>query len=53
MYDVVAIGMGPSGMTAAVYTARKKLKTLLIGKEYGGQAARTGEVENYMAGLSL
>ncbi|OPY57909.1 MAG: NADH dehydrogenase [Pelotomaculum sp. PtaU1.Bin035] len=48
MYDVIIIGMGPAGMTAAVYTARKELNTLLIGKEWGGQAARSGEVENYM-----
>ncbi|MCL6561068.1 MAG: FAD-dependent oxidoreductase [Firmicutes bacterium] len=48
MYDVIIIGMGPAGMTAAVYAARKKMKTLLVGKEYGGQVARTGEVENYM-----
>ncbi|MDF9408943.1 MAG: NADH dehydrogenase [Pelotomaculum sp. PtaB.Bin013] len=48
MYDVAIVGMGPAGMTAAVYAARKKLKTLLIGKEWGGQIARTSEVENYM-----
>jgi len=48
VYDVIIVGLGPSGMTAAVYAARKKLKTLIVGKEYGGQAARTGEVENYM-----
>jgi len=48
LYDVAIVGMGPAGMTAAVYAARKKLKTLLIGKEWGGQAARTGMVENYM-----
>jgi len=48
LFDVIIIGMGPSGMTAAVFAARKKLRTLLIGKEYGGQAARTGEIENYM-----
>jgi len=48
LYDVIIIGMGPSGMTAAVFAARKKLKTLLIGKEYGGQVARTSGIENYM-----
>lgn len=48
MYDTVIIGMGPAGMTAAVYTARKKMDTLLLGKEYGGQVAWTAEVENYM-----
>lgn len=48
MYDTVIIGMGPAGMTAAVYAARKKMDTLLLGKEYGGQVAWTAEVENYM-----
>ncbi len=48
MYDTVIIGMGPAGMTAAVYAARKKMNTLLVGKEYGGQVAQTSEVENYM-----
>jgi alkyl hydroperoxide reductase subunit F len=35
-------------MTAAVYAARKKIKTLLISKEIGGQAIATGTIENYM-----
>ncbi|HBX23126.1 MAG TPA: FAD-binding protein [Desulfotomaculum sp.] len=48
MYDTVIIGMGPAGMTAAVYAARKKMNTMLVGKEYGGQVAWTSEVENYM-----
>ncbi len=48
MFDTVIIGMGPAGMTAAVYAARKRMKTLLLGKEYGGQVAWTSEVENYM-----
>ncbi|MCG8403485.1 MAG: FAD-dependent oxidoreductase [Firmicutes bacterium] len=48
MYDTVIVGMGPAGMTAAVYAARKKMDTLLVGKEYGGQVAWTSEVENYM-----
>ena len=37
MYDLLIIGGGPAGMTAAVYAARKKLKTLLLGKDLGGQ----------------
>ncbi len=48
MFDVIIIGTGPAGMTAAVYAARKKMKTILIGSEYGGQVATTSEVENYM-----
>ncbi|MBC7105167.1 MAG: FAD-dependent oxidoreductase [Firmicutes bacterium] len=48
MYDLVIVGTGPAGMTAAVYAARKKLRTLLVGREYGGQATRSLAIENYM-----
>ncbi|MQL51700.1 FAD-dependent oxidoreductase [Desulfofundulus thermobenzoicus] len=48
MYDVTIIGMGPAGLTAAVYAARKKLSTVLIGEKYGGQMATAPGVENYM-----
>jgi len=37
MYDVMIIGGGPAGMTAAVYTARKKLNGLLLSEDIGGQ----------------
>ena len=47
MYDVVIVGAGPAGITAAVYAARKKLKTLMITKDIGGQAALSWEIENY------
>lgn len=48
MYDLIIIGGGPAGLTAAVYAARKKLNTLLVTKEYGGQLMWTKEIENYM-----
>lgn len=48
MYDVVIIGGGPAGMTAAVYAARKNLKTVVVTKEFGGQPMWTMEIENYM-----
>ena len=48
IYDLAIIGGGPAGMTAAVYAARKKLKTLLVSKDLGGQVLSTTEVENYM-----
>ncbi|CUH96862.1 NADH dehydrogenase [Propionispora sp. 2/2-37] len=48
MYDLLIIGGGPAGMTAAVYAARKKMNTLLITKEFGGQPMWTMEIENYM-----
>lgn len=48
IYDVIIIGSGPSGLTAAIYTTRASLKTLVIaGKTWGGQLMLTTEVENF------
>ncbi len=48
IYDVVIIGAGPAGMTAAVYTSRGNLSTLMLERGMpGGQMANTEEVENY------
>jgi len=47
MYDLVIIGAGPAGITAGVYAARKKLNTLVITEDIGGQTAWSGEIENY------
>lgn len=48
MYDIIIVGAGPSGLTAAVYAARKQLKTLLVSKDIGGQMNWTMGIENYM-----
>lgn len=48
IYDVVIIGAGPAGMTAALYTSRSDLSTLMIERGIpGGQMANTEDVENY------
>lgn len=48
IYDVIIIGAGPAGMTAAVYASRANLATLMIERGIpGGQMANTEEVENY------
>ena len=47
-YDVVVIGGGPAGMTAAIYCGRARLKTLMIEKSLiGGLATYTSEIENF------
>lgn len=48
IYDVIIAGAGPAGMTAAVYTSRGNLSTLMIERGVpGGQMANTEDVENY------
>ena len=47
IYDLIIIGAGPAGITAAVYAARKKIDTLIVTKDIGGQAAWSGDIQNY------
>lgn len=49
IYDVIVIGSGPAGMSAAIYAKRAELNTLLIEMNYmgGGQVLNTYEVDNY------
>ncbi len=48
MLDIIIVGAGPAGLTAAVYAARAGMKTLVFDKSvYGGQIAYTSEVDNF------
>lgn len=47
VYDVIIIGGGAAGLTAAIYAARRALKTLVVSQDVGGQAATTADIENY------
>ncbi|KKS37466.1 MAG: hypothetical protein UV01_C0010G0042 [Parcubacteria group bacterium GW2011_GWA2_42_14] len=48
LYDIIIIGGGPAGTAAAVYTARKKLKTLLITESFGGQSMVSDDIQNWI-----
>ncbi len=47
MYDVIIVGAGAAGLTAAIYTCRKKLKTAILSIDVGGQTNLTSHIENY------
>jgi len=48
LYDVIIIGGGPAGSAAAVYVARKRLKTLLITESFGGQSIVSDDIQNWI-----
>ncbi len=47
-YDLIIVGGGPAGLTAAVYAATMKMAAFLIAKDLGGQAVDSTKIENYM-----
>ncbi len=48
MYDLIIIGGGPAGASAAIYAARKQLKTVQITSEWGGQSVVSPEIQNWV-----
>lgn len=48
-WDLIIIGSGPAGLSAAVYAARKGIDTLVLATALGGQVLETDSIENYMA----
>jgi len=53
LYDAVIIGGGPAGAAAAVYAARKKLKTLVITEAFGGQSTVSSGIQNWIGEVTL
>ena len=48
MYDLIIIGAGPAGVAAGVYASRKRLNTLLLTEEIGGQSVVSDGIENWI-----
>jgi alkyl hydroperoxide reductase subunit F len=48
MYDLVIIGGGPAGSAAAVYAARKKIKSAILTPEFGGQSVVSDDIQNWI-----
>lgn len=53
MYDLIIIGGGPGGVAAGVYAARKRIKTLLITYEWGGQSTVSDGIENWIGTIKI
>ena len=53
MYDLIIIGGGPAGAAAAVYASRKRLKTLFITKEWGGQSIVSETIYNWIGTVAI
>ena len=52
-YDLIIIGGGPAGAAGGVYAARKKLKTLFLTGEFGGQSSVSAEIQNWIGTKSI
>ncbi|MEL4358231.1 MULTISPECIES: alkyl hydroperoxide reductase subunit F [unclassified Luteococcus] len=48
-YEVLVVGQGPAGASAAIYTARKGFRTGLVGERFGGQVLDTMAIENFIS----
>ena len=53
MYDLIIVGGGPAGTAAAVYAARKQLKTLFLTTEWGGQSVVSPDIQNWIGTPSI
>jgi alkyl hydroperoxide reductase subunit F len=53
LYDTIIIGGGPAGAAAAVYAARKRLRTLLLTLDFGGQSMVSAGIQNWIGEISI
>src|SRR3990172_11608070 len=53
IYDLIIIGGGPAGAAGAVYAARKRLKTLLVTYDFGGQSIVSEGIQNWIGTVSI
>ena len=53
LYDTIIIGGGPAGAAAVVYAARKRLRTLLITPDFGGQSMVSAGIQNWIGEISI
>lgn len=53
MQDLIIIGGGPAAVSAGVYASRKKLKTTLITKDFGGQSVVSDSIENWIGDITI
>lgn len=53
IYDLAIIGGGPAGVAAGVYAARKKLKTVFLTKDFGGQSSVSNGVQNWIGTVEI
>ncbi len=53
MYDLIIIGGGPAGTAAGVYASRKRLKTLFLTKDFGGQSTVSEDIQNWIGTISI
>lgn len=52
-YDLAIIGGGPAAVAAGVYAARKKIKTIFIAKDFGGQSVVSDDIQNWVGTISI
>ena len=53
MHDLIIIGGGPAGAAAAVYAARKRLKSIMIVEEWGGQSVVSTDIQNWIGATNI